>query len=113
MLWCLQLLGHAKVPNHEFVDFEPPDAGATDRQLTNSERSNGQCTNRDSGKRQHPNRLCPDAYCWEMNGPTLGIGSIVVGDACITFTRKHQLALDCWVESGEILRGLTQCRHKV
>ena len=95
------------MPNHKFVDFDAPDSGSTDRQPTNSERANGQCANRDSGKRQRPNRLCRGTDRREMNGPGPGVGSIPVGDACITFTRWHQLALDCWVDSGGTLRGLT------
>jgi hypothetical protein len=95
------------VPNHKLVDLEPPDSSATDCQLTNSERTNGQCTNRDGGESQHANCFCPDAYCREMNGPSSAFGSIVMGGACTTFTRRHRLALDCEVDSGEILRALT------
>jgi hypothetical protein len=89
------------------VDYEPPDSGATDRQPTNSESADGQRANRDGGKRQRPNRLGPDADRWEMSRSSLGIGSIVVGDAYTRFTRRHQMALDGLFDSGAILRGLT------
>jgi len=58
------LLSNAKVPNNEFIDFEPSDPGAPDRQATYSESANGQCANRDGGKRERSNRLCADADRW-------------------------------------------------
>jgi hypothetical protein len=102
------LLNDAKVTNNEFIDFEPPDSGATDRQPTNSESANGQRSNRDGGKRQSANRLCPDADRRKVNGPSLGIGSIFAGDAGTSFTRRHQMTLHRWFDFGTTRRGLTE-----
>jgi len=87
---CLQLLSNAKVPNNKLVDFEPPESSATDRQATNSKGADGQRSNRDGGKRQRANRLCPDADRWKVGEPSFGVGSMVIGDACIAFRRRHQ-----------------------
>jgi hypothetical protein len=105
----LQLLNDAKSPNNKLVDFEPPDSSAANRQTSNSESTDGQRANRDGGKCQRPNRmcsdrLCPDADRWAMTEPNLGIGSIVVGDACTAVTRRHQMALDGWFDFGKMRR---------
>ena len=86
----MQLLSDANVPNNKLIDFEPPDPGAADRQGANSERADGQRPNGDGSKRQRPNRLCPDAGRWAMSEPRRVIGSIVVRDISIAFTRRHQ-----------------------
>ena len=50
ILHRLQLLHDAQALHHQFIDFEAPDAGAADRQLTDCQRADGQRTHRDGRK---------------------------------------------------------------
>ena len=92
------MLNDAKAPNHELVNFEPPDTGATNRQPANGESSDGQRADRNGGKRQRSDRsradrLCPDAGCGPMIEPPVENISIVAGDVCTAPTREFQMAL--------------------
>jgi hypothetical protein len=43
LLWRLKVFDNAKLPNHKLINFETSDTGATDRELTNSYGTDGQC----------------------------------------------------------------------
>jgi hypothetical protein len=86
------LFNNAKAPNNKLVDLEPTDSCPADRQTTNGDGADCQRANRHGGKRQRPDRLRPNCPCsdfdrWTMIEPHLGIGVIIVGDACTAFTR--------------------------
>ena len=107
------MLNNAKAPNYKLVAFEPPDSGATNRQPINSEGADGQRANREGGKRQRPDRsyadrLCPGADRGPMSESSLGNGSIVSGNGCFAFTRKHQSVAPQLVRiAARFKRGLT------
>jgi hypothetical protein len=43
--WKLQILGYAELPNDELVDLQTPYSSAPDREATNGDSADGQCTN--------------------------------------------------------------------
>jgi len=70
--WCPHLLGDLQAPNHEFVYFEPPDAGATDREPADRESTDRQGSNREGSKGQRADGLRPDgADCRKASKPCL------------------------------------------
>jgi hypothetical protein len=80
-----QLLGHVQAPNHEFVDFEPPDAGATDREPADRESTDRQGANREGSKGQRADGLRPDgADCRKASKPRPARPAM--GDVWVAFT---------------------------
>lgn len=61
LLWGLQVIDYAKVPNDKLVNLQSSDARTTDCQSTNGYSTDGQCTDSECAQRQRAESWRPDA----------------------------------------------------